>query len=358
MRFLFKTDYRQDIRLFELPIDLTWYALLAAVLVIAPLWLDSYYISQLTVIFIYGVVSVGLMLLSGYTGQISIGHAAFLAVGAYTEAALAKWGVPFVISLPAAFIASGVIGVIVGLPALRVKGIYLAIATLAFGFIVEEVLARWESVTGGNNGMQLGQIHLAGFAIDSGTKFYYLSFVVLVAILLGTLNVLRSPTGRAFVAIRDSQISAQSMGINLAKYKTTAFALSAAITGVAGVLYAHKLRFISPEQFGIQMSVELLMMIVIGGLGSLHGAILGAIFIIALPEAIGALKDYLPAAVAQQTGLQPTIFGIVLIAFILFEPEGLHGRWVKVRTYFELFPFYRRAMFSRQKTYMKSERLS
>ncbi|HJV88449.1 MAG TPA: branched-chain amino acid ABC transporter permease [Noviherbaspirillum sp.] len=358
MRFPFKTDYRQDIRLFELPIDVTWYALLAAIVLIAPLWLDSYYISQLTLIFIYAVVSVGLMLLSGYTGQISIGHAAFLAVGAYTEAVFAKWGAPFLVSLPAAFIASGLIGIIVGLPALRVKGIYLAIATLAFGFIVEEALTRWESVTGGSNGLQLGHIQLPGLAIDSGTKFYYLSLAILVLILLGTLNLLRSPTGRAFVAIRDSQISAQSMGINLAKYKTTAFALSAAITGVAGVLYAHKLRFISPEQFGIQMSVELLMMIVIGGLGSLHGAILGAIFIIALPEAISAFKDYLPPAIAQQTGLQPTIFGIVLIGFILFEPEGLHGRWVKIRTYFELFPFYRRAMFSRQKTYMKSERLN
>lgn len=358
MRFLFKTAYRQDIRLFELPIDLVWYALLAGILVVAPMWLDSYYVSQLTLIFIYGVVSVGLMLLSGYTGQISIGHAAFLAVGAYTEAVLTKWGVPFLVSLPLAFIASGLIGIVVGLPALRVKGIYLAIATLAFGFIVEEVLTRWESVTGGSNGMQLGHIQFAGLAIDSGSKFYYLSLGVLGIILLGTLNLLRSPTGRAFVAIRDSQISAQSMGINLAKYKTAAFALSAAITGVAGVLYAHKLRFISPEQFSIQMSVELLMMIVIGGLGSLHGAILGAVFIIALPEAIGLIKDYLPQAVAQQTGLQPTIFGIVLIGFILFEPEGLHGRWVKIRTYFELFPFYRRAMFSRQKTYMKSERLS
>jgi branched-chain amino acid transport system permease protein len=168
---------------------------------------------------------------------------------------------------------------------------------------------------------------------------------------------MRSPTGRALVAIRDSEISAQSMGIHLARYKTIAFALSAAITGIAGALYAHKLQFISPEQFNALVSIQLLMIIFIGGIGSFHGAIFGAIFMISLPEAISAAKDWLPQSIGGQPGLEPTIFGLILILFILFEPLGIYGRWLKIRTYFALFPFYRRSMFKRQKAYMKSERL-
>ena len=174
---------------------------------------------------------------------------------------------------------------------------------------------------------------------------------------LGVLNLLRSPTGRAFVAIRDSEISAQSMGINLARYKTMSFALSAALTGIAGALYAHRLRIISPDQFTMLQSIEMLMMVVIGGLGSIHGAFFGAAFIIVLPQLIAVAKDYLPPAIGQAPGLQPAVFGLVLVGFILFEPLGLYGRWLKMRTYFQLFPFYRRGMFRRQKAFMKSERL-
>jgi branched-chain amino acid transport system permease protein len=171
------------------------------------------------------------------------------------------------------------------------------------------------------------------------------------------LNLLRSPTGRAFVAIRDSEVSAQSMGIHLAKYKTMAFAVSAGLTGLAGGLYAHKLRFLSPEQFTVLQSIELLMMVFVGGIGSVHGAFLGAAFIIGLPQAIAALTPWLPAALGGATGLQPTIFGLIVIGFILFEPMGLYGWWFKVRIYLELFPFYRRGMFRRQKSFQKSDRM-
>jgi branched-chain amino acid transport system permease protein len=174
---------------------------------------------------------------------------------------------------------------------------------------------------------------------------------------LGILNLLRAPTGRAFVAIRDSEISAQSMGIHLARYKTLSFAISAALAGVAGALYAHKLQFISPDQFNILQSIDLLLMIVIGGLGSVHGAFLGAIFLITMPQLISMVKDYLPAVVGQAPGLQGLVYGLVLIAFVLFEPMGLYGRWLKVRTYFEMFPFYRKGMFKRQKSFQKSDRL-
>jgi branched-chain amino acid transport system permease protein len=176
-------------------------------------------------------------------------------------------------------------------------------------------------------------------------------------VVLGVMNLLRSPTGRAFVAIRDSEISAQSMGINLARYKTTAFALSAAIAGIAGALYAHKLRYLSPDQFTFLQSIELLIILVIGGVGSIYGAIFGAAFWIAVQQFIVLAKDWLPPAIAQQTGLQPTVFGLILVAFVLFEPMGLYGRWLKIRTFFQLFPFYRKGLFRRQKSYMKSERL-
>jgi branched-chain amino acid transport system permease protein len=252
---------------------------------------------------------------------------------------------------------SAAVGLVVGLPALRVKGIYLGMATLAFGFIVEEVLARWESVTGGNAGIHLKKPNVFGWALETEIQFYFLCLLLTVVSTLGILNLLRSPTGRAFVAIRDSEISAQSMGIHLAQYKTMSFAISAALAGVAGALYAHKLQFISPDQFNILQSIDLLLMIVIGGLGSVHGAFLGAIFLITMPQLIAMFKDYLPAVVGQAPGLQGVVYGAVLIAFVLFEPMGLYGRWLKVRTYFEVFPFYRKGMFKRQKSFQKSDRL-
>jgi branched-chain amino acid transport system permease protein len=357
MRFIFKTDYDQDIRLFKHGGQKFWYGLLLIALLAAPWLFEEYVLSQLTFILIYGIVGLGLMLLSGFTGLISLGHAAFLAVGAYTEAILAAKGWPFPLSLAVATLLAAATGIVVGLPALRVKGIYLAIATMAFGFIVEEVLARWESVTGGNTGIIVGQLQMFGWKADSEESFYYVALVLAVLVTLGVLNLLRSPTGRAFVAIRDSEISARSMGIHLARYKTTSFALSAAITGMAGALYAHKLRIITPDQFTILQSIEMLMMIVVGGIGSVHGAFFGAAFVIALPQVIALVKDYLPPAIGQATGLQPTIFGLVLVGFILFEPYGIYGRWLKIRTFFQLFPLYRRGLFRRQKAFMKSERL-
>ena len=356
MRFIFKTTYEQDIRLVKHGGQAFWYGLLGLALAVAPL-LPEYYLSQLTFVCIYALVGVGLMLLTGYTGQISLGHAAFLAVGAYTEAVLQAKGVPFGVSLLAAGALAGLAGIVIGLPALRLTGIYLAIATIAFGFIVQEALTRWESVTRGNSGITLKSISVGSFEFDAEWKLYYLALGLLLIAVVGIMNLLRAPTGRAFVAIRDSEISAQSMGINLARTKTTAFALSAALTGIAGALYAHKLVFISPEQFGILLSIELAMMIFIGGIGSLHGAVYGAIFLIALPQFIAVVKDHLPAAIGHQTGLEPTVFGLIMVLVILFEPLGIYGRWLKVRHYLETFPLYKKDSFRRQKNFMKSERV-
>ena len=181
--------------------------------------------------------------------------------------------------------------------------------------------------------------------------------MVAVLATLAVLNLLRSPTGRAFVAIRDSEISAQSMGIHLARFKTLSFAISAALAGIGGALFARKLKVISPGPFRVPQAIGLILMIVIGGLGSVRGAFLGAIFLIEIPQAIALAKDYLPDAIALAPGLQGVVYGAVLIAFVLFEPLGLYGRWLKLRAWFQLFPFYRRGMFKRQKAFQKSERL-
>ena len=357
MRFIFKTDYNQDIRLAKHGGHRFWYSMLGLFLLAAPWILGEYMLAQMTFILIYSIAGLGLMLLAGFTGQFSIGHAAFLGVGAYTQAVLTGMGWPFPVALAVAAGLSAAVGVVVGLPALRVKGIYLGIATLSFGFIVEEVFARWESVTGGNAGKSVGSPDIFGWKADTGDSFYFLCLAITVLCTLGVINLLRSSTGRAFVAIRDSEISAQSMGINLAYYKTLSFAISAALAGVGGALYAHQIRFLSPDQFNIIQSIDLLLMVVIGGLGFIHGAFLGAIFLIGLPQGISAVKDFLPDAIGQAPGLKSVIYGAVLIAFVMFEPMGLYGRWLKIRTYLQLFPFYRKGMFKRQKSVQKSDRL-
>lgn len=356
MRFIFKTDYEQDIRLFKHAGQRFWYGVLAVALLLAPWWAGEYVMSQLHFILIYSIVGFGLMMLTGFTGQVSLGHAAFLAVGAYTEALLQAAGVPFFISISCAALFSAVVGIIVGLPALRLKGIYLTIATLAFNVIVEEIIARWHSLTGGNEGKHLKPVELFGWQLESDAEFYYLCLALTVLCCLACVNLLRSPTGRAFVAIRDSEVSASCMGVHLAKYKTVAFAFSAALTGIGGALYAHKLAFISPEQFTLFQSIELITIVILGGIGFLHGAVLGATFIIVLPQLISIAKGWLPEG-AVPAGMQAVVFGVILILVIIFEPLGLYGRWLKIRTYFELFPFYRKGMFRRQKSYMKSERL-
>lgn len=357
MRYIFKTRHQQDLQLFRDGYEAGWFLLLGAALLAAPFYLGSYGLNLLSFIFIYSIVGFGLMLLTGFTGQMSMGHAAFFAVGAYTEAALQARGWPFVASAPSAIALAAAAGMVIGLPALRLTGIYLAIATMSFNFIVEEGLARWESVTGGNAGLAVPRLKLFASSLSPGVPMYMLTFVSVVAVGIMVRNLLRSPSGRAFIAIRDSEVSAQSMGVNLAYYKTRSFAISAGITGLAGALYAHQIKFLSPDQFTILVSVEFLMMLMIGGMGSLHGAVFGAMFMIGLPELIGRAKELLPAAIATQTGLHAVVFGVITVLFVLFEPRGLYGRWVKIRTWFSLFPSYRRGMFKSQKTYAKSERL-
>ncbi len=349
MQFAKRTSYRDDLRLFKDKSTFVQYLALWAILLVLPVVADDYFLSQVTFVFIYGIVSLGMMLLVGYTGQISLGHAAFFAVGAYVSAVLQIRGVPFLAAFSAAGALSGIVGIIIGLPALRVKGVYLAMATLSFAFIVEEVIARWSSVTRGNLGLTVPDPVIFGFQFGTTTHIYFLSGITFWLVMLLIVNVLRSRTGRALSALRDSDVAAESMGINLAQFKTTAFAISAAVTGLAGALYGHKIAFISPEQFGITVSVDFLMAIIIGGLGSLHGAVFGAMFFILLPQFIVALKAYLPQKIAELPVLETATFGVLVILFVLFEPRGLNGYWERLKAYFSLFPFYRQGMFRRNK---------
>jgi len=357
VRILFKTSYLDDIRLFHHSGSRLWYGLLVAVLLVVPLVLAEFYVGELSQVFILAMAGVGLMLLIGYTGLASLGHGAFMAIGAYTNTYLITKGVPFLVSLPVAGLAALAAGVAVALPANRMTGIYLAIATLAFSQIVEQIVVRWESVTRGFQGMPVPAPDLFGYPLTRAWEFYYLCLAVLLLVLVAAVNLTRSPTGRAMVAIRDSEISAQSLGVNLVRYKTIAFALSAFITGLAGALFAHKLKFISPDAFNIILSIQLLLMVVVGGLGSIQGAVYGAIFVGGLPQVIALLRDYLPGAIARTPGLEPGLFGLVMILIVLFEPMGIYGRWLKIKAYFDYFPLYRRATFKRQRSYLKTERV-
>ena len=379
MRFLFKTAYEQDIRLFRDNIAAAWYGILAVVVLLLPSVLSGYYVGEITWVFVYGICGVSLMVLVGYTGLLSLGHAAFLGIGAYAHAYFLPQGIPWVVSVALAIGITTACGIVVGLTALRMTGIYLAIATLAFGVIIQEVFTRWESVTHGFAGMAVDSPVLFGLQISGVSPFYYLCAAVLVLTLWLTRNLLRSPTGRAWVAIRDSEIAAQSMGVNLAVYKSIAFAYSAALMGLAGALFAHKIAYLAPDIFNILLSIQFLLLVIVGGLGSLHGAVFGAIFVALLPPLIAILRDSIPATMndaaaamnikllailgnavgdfLKKPGVEAGIFGLILVLVILLEPLGMYGRWVKIRVFFSTFPMYRGATFKRQKSYMRSERL-
>jgi branched-chain amino acid transport system permease protein len=379
VRFIFKTTYAQDLGIFRDGVQRNWYLGLLLGLLVLPLLIPSYLV-DVSLVFIYGLCGLSLMVLAGYTGLVSLGHAAFLGIGAYTHVYVVHdLGLPWVVGVALACVVTAGVGVLVGLPALRMTGVYLSIATLAFALIIQEALTRWERVTGGLKGKAVEKPVIFGVSMGGDAAFYFLCLAFLIGGLWLTGNLLRAPTGRAWVAIRDSEIAAQSMGVNLAVYKTSAFAYSAALMGVAGALFAHKIGFLAPDIFTVLLSIQFLLMVVVGGLGSLHGALFGAVFVALLPVAISQARDSIPAwasalaapfgkeagsaaflAVDQfvkKPGLEPGLFGLILVLFILFEPLGIYGRWRKIQLYFSTFPLYKRATFRRQKSYMRSERL-
>ncbi len=352
-----RTRYQQDIASWRQSGNIFWYGLLAAVLLVMPGLAGEFYIGELGGVFIFAIAGVGLMLLTGYTGLVNLGQAAFFGVGAYTNAILLTKGIPFLLTLPAAGLMAGAAGVLIGIPTLRMSGFYLAIATYAFGSIVGTILQKWTSVTGGFDGFAVPNPVIFGYPVLGATGLYYLSLLVLIFVTWLMINILRTPVGRALVAIRDSEISAQSMGINISVYKTISFAISAGITGLAGALFAHYVRFLAPDAFDILLSIQFVTIIFVGGLGSIHGAIFGAIFIRLLPQAIALFRDDLPFNLGRTPGLEPSLFGLILVLVILFEPTGIYGRWGRLKVYFREFPLHRRASGRRQKAYAKSERL-
>ena len=363
MKVIFKTSYDNDIDLHEDWWDRGKMIALVAVMAVLPFVLGEYYLAEITNTLIWSLAGMGLMLLVGHTGQASLGHAAFLAIGAYTDAALMNIGVPWIVAFPLAGIAAGIFGAIVAIPAVRMSGIYLAIATLALFVIVEELIIVAEPITGGVGGIFAPSINIFGIDFDryaSLNNFYWLCLGVVVLVTWLYANLMRSPTGRSFLAVRDSEVSARALGINVTRTRSLAFGLSCAMTGLAGALMGHYITFFNYELFSIFISINLLLVVTIGGLGFIQGAFFGAILITAVPQLISILRDSMMSNLGidlSMPGLDTLIFSGILIGFIIYEPTGLYGRWLKTRVWFELFPLARRDMFRRQKTYLKTERM-
>jgi branched-chain amino acid transport system permease protein len=352
----YETDYRQARRLLNSPRERLIFLALAMLLIAMPFVLPTYYVGEVTFIFIMCVASLGLMTLTGLTGQVSLGQAAFVGIGAYAHALVLTAGVPLPISLLTAAACAALAGALVGVPAIRISGLHLAMVTLAFAIVTEHGLGRWKSLTGGHNGMAVPDPTLLGFSLGGPRAFYFLCLVVLLLVLLALLNLLRSSIGRAMIGVRDSEAAAHALGINVARTKMLAFVLSAAVSGLAGALLAHQTQFITPESFGIALSLQIVLMVFIGGMGSLRGAIFGAILIGMLPAFISSLKPMLPAQLANQFGVDLFVYGAVLVGFVLLEPRGLNGRWIKLRDLLTTFPLVRRTAQKRGKAYMHSER--
>lgn len=298
-------------------------ALLVVVGMFVPRLFGDFIVNQLTFVCIYAIAGIGLQLLSGFTGQISIGHAAFMAIGAYGCVYLETLGLSFLPAAFAALIVATLVGIIIARPASRMTDVYLLTATIAFGFIVEEVVARWTAVTGGNGGQLVGALKLFGWQISRPSELYMLAVVLAGMSFWIAVNVLNGPLGRAMMAVRDSEIAAQSMGVDAGRTKTIAFALSAAFCALAGSVYAHVIGYISPDQFTIMLSLDLTVMLLIGGANSLLGVLFGAVFLVMLPEALRFAFGWFSGGTGEIAGVRPIVEGIILIAIMRFEPWGL-----------------------------------
>jgi branched-chain amino acid transport system permease protein len=346
---VFKTSYAADMALYPLPIARwTIAAIILLFAVVLPMALDEYYLSIINLVLIAVVGALGLNILVGYTGQISVGHAAFMSVGAYTAANLAvKLGLPFWVTLPAGGLMAALIGAIVGIPSLRIKGLYLAIATLAGQLIIEWIINHTPAISGGAQAsIEVPRPELWGHQMKSqGQLYFFLLFFAALAT-LASLNIVRSRIGRAFVAIRDQDIAAEIIGINIYRYKLLAFAISSFYAGVCGVLYTYYLGIANYEQFQIGVSIDYLAMIIIGGLGSVLGSILGAIFVTMLPIVLRLLMEPI-LSLFYNTGemsavissFRLVLFGGLIIFFLVIEPEGLNRLWRNIRNYFRVWPF-------------------
>ena len=340
----FRTSYATDMAIFETRFARGMLVAFLVVLFLAPMAATTYWLDVTNRVGIAIIAAVGLNILSGFTGQISLGNAAFLAVGAYTTAVLAgKAGLPFFVVIPLAGAVTAPVGMIFGVPSLRLKGLYLAMATLAAHFVVEFTVSHWESMTGGVKGISIPPAELATFAFDSDGRLFYLIMPLTIFLLLFAKNLFRTKVGKAFVAIRDHDISAEVMGVKVYRYKLLSFGVSSFYVGVAGSLLAYQARIISPENFPISLAIDQLGMIIIGGLGSVQGSLFGAVFITLLPEllrlATGELSAQFPGLTGMFAPLRTGLFGLVIVLFLVFEPDGLAARWRLIKAYWKLYPF-------------------
>ena len=319
--------------------------LLFVVLFTAPLYFNNYWLSVLNLIGITIVAAVGLNILTGYCGQLSIGHAGFIAVGAYTSAVLTnRLELPFLVGLISAGLVAGLIGIIFGIPSVRVKGFYLAISTIAAQIIIVWIISHWTKVTGGFSGMVVPPIEIAGITFVSQGSQFYLIMGIVVLVVFFAKNLARTRVGRAFVAIRDNDLAAEVMGINLFRYKLLAFFIGCFLAGIAGSLLAHWIGFLNAEQFSLTESILYIGMIIIGGLGTTIGPIFGVVLIRLLQQILTVIlvpllesTNALPSGFA--TGVTPMLFGLVIIQFLILEPRGLAHRWALLKSAYRLWPF-------------------
>jgi len=340
----FKESYIKDEEIFQSLFVKFWLALLFIFLIILPFLADAYvlYVANLIGFAIIGAV--GLNILTGLTGQISLGHAAFVGVGGYTAAVLmTRLDFSFWLALPCAGFAAAVAGLIIGIPSLRVKGLYLCIATLAAQFIFEFIFIHWESMTHGIRGINVPAPDFGGLVLDTEKRFYYVTLIVVVLGVAYARNLIRSRVGRAFVAIRDRDLAAEIMGISLFRYKLTAFAISSFYAGIAGALWVSFMRIVTPDHFPFHLSIQYLAMVIVGGLGSILGSIFGAIFMILTPEVLNtlssALSKMIPGLGQLFIPMKEVVFGALIVFFLIFEPLGLAEIWRRIKGFFLLWPF-------------------
>ncbi len=335
--------------------NLTWIPVLIGLVILLPCILRGatfsykYYLYVLNIAGIYMILTVGLDILSGYTGQISLGHSAFLAIGAYTSAILVdQVGIPFGISLVLSPLVTGLFGLLIGFPALRITGMYLGLTTMGFGFIIKRLIIALRVWTQGSGGLEVSSPKLFGYTFSGDWDNYFLIYTfVILTVILGR-RIVKSKLGRAFMAIRDSEQAAEAVGVNLARYKLVSFFISGCFAGFAGVLLAHTNHFISTDHFDIILSIYFIIMVLVGGIGSIYGAVLGTFFITLLDNLfIPEFEDWIQNLFNTDSGdLQALFFGLIMFLFIIFQPMGLYGMWLKMRIYWKLFPFNPRKRFT------------
>ena len=340
----FRVSYGSDERIFETRLPVVGVVVLLAALAFVPLFAGTYWLDVLNRIGIAIIGAIGLNILVGFTGQISIGQAAFLAVGAYATAILGtKAGLPFWLALPLAGVLSSLFGLVFGVPSLRLKGLYLAIATLAAHFITTYGIIHWESMTNGVLGFNVTPASVFGRPLDSDERVFYLIYALVIPAVLFAKNLFRTRVGRAFIAVRDRDVAASVIGVSLYRYKLLAFVISSFYAGVAGGLMAYHSRIVFPDAFTLLVAIDYLAMIIIGGMGSIIGSIFGAVFMTLLPEVLklGAtsLTGVYPNAFGLIASARDIVFGLAIICFLMYEPMGLARIWERFRSYWKLWPY-------------------